>query len=106
MDCCLAISTRRLEISMSDFLPFALPDTGEEEIVEVADSIRSGWLTTGPKTKRFEQDFAAFIGGGVEAIAVNSATSGLHMALEAVGDSSVDLTAKPLSFPRCSLHPE
>jgi dTDP-4-amino-4,6-dideoxygalactose transaminase len=70
---------------MADFLPFALPDIGEEEISEVLDSLRSGWLTTGPKTKRFEQDFAAFIGNGVEAIAVNSATAGLHLALEAVG---------------------
>jgi dTDP-4-amino-4,6-dideoxygalactose transaminase len=70
---------------MSDFLPFALPDIGEEEIAEVIDSLRSGWLTTGPKTKRFEEEFAAFIGEGVEAVAVNSATAGLHLALEAVG---------------------
>ncbi len=75
---------------MSDFLPFALPDTGEEEIAEVVDSIRSGWLTTGPKTKRFEQDFAAFIGNTVEAVAVNSATAGLHLALEAIGVGSGD----------------
>lgn len=67
------------------FLPFALPDIGEEEINEVLDALRSGWLTTGPKTKRFEQEFAAFIGEGVEAIAVNSATAGLHLALEALG---------------------
>lgn len=70
---------------MADFLPFALPEIGEEEINEVLDSLRSGWLTTGPKTKRFEQDFAAFIGNDVEAIAVNSATAGLHLALEAIG---------------------
>lgn len=70
---------------MADFLPFALPDIGEEEVNEVVDSLRSGWLTTGPKTKRFEEDFAAFIGDGVEAIAVNSATAGLHLVLEAVG---------------------
>ena len=44
------------------FLPFALPDIGEEEIAEVVDTLRSGWVTTGPKTKRFEQDFAAFLG--------------------------------------------
>ncbi|HXY53909.1 MAG TPA: DegT/DnrJ/EryC1/StrS aminotransferase family protein [Nitrospirota bacterium] len=67
------------------FLPFALPDIGEEEIQEVLDALRSGWLTTGHKAKRFEQDFAAFIGKGVEAIAVNSATAGLHVALEAAG---------------------
>ncbi len=70
---------------MTAFLPFALPDIGEEEINEVLDSLRSGWLTTGPKTKRFEEDFAAFAGDGTEAIAVNSATAGLHLALEAVG---------------------
>lgn len=70
---------------MNQFLPFALPDIGEEEIAEVVDSLRSGWLTTGPKTKRFEQDFTEFIGDGVEAIAVNSATSGLHLALEGLG---------------------
>lgn len=70
---------------MSTFLPFALPDIGEEEINEVLDSLRSGWLTTGPKTKRFEEDFAGFAGEGTEAIAVNSATAGLHLALEAVG---------------------
>lgn len=69
---------------MSPFLPFALPDIGEEEINEVLDSLRSGWLTTGPKTKRFEEDFAAFV-GEVESVAVNSATAGLHLALEAVG---------------------
>src|SRR2546423_10286880 len=67
------------------FLPFALPDIGEEEIAEVVDSLRSGWLTTGPKTQRFEQEFAGFIGSGVQALAVNSATAGLHLALEAFG---------------------
>jgi dTDP-4-amino-4,6-dideoxygalactose transaminase len=70
---------------MENFLPFALPDIGEDEIAEVVDSLRSGWLTTGPKTKKFEQDFAEFIGEGIEAITVNSATSGLHLALEAIG---------------------
>jgi dTDP-4-amino-4,6-dideoxygalactose transaminase len=70
---------------MAEPLPFALPDIGEEEIAEVVDSLRSGWLTTGPKTRRFEEDFARFMGGEVEALAVNSATSGLHLALEAMG---------------------
>jgi len=70
---------------MRPFLPFALPDIGEEEYAEVLDSLRSGWLTTGPKTKRFEAEFAKFIGDGVETIAVNSATAGLHLALEAIG---------------------
>lgn len=70
---------------MTPFLPFALPDIGEDEINEVLDSLRSGWLTTGPKTKRFEEEFAKFVGSGTDAIAVNSATAGLHLALEAIG---------------------
>ena len=73
------------------FLPFALPEIGEEEIAEVVDALRSGWVTTGPKTQRFERDFAAYLGGpsstdgALHCIAVNSATAGLHLALEAVG---------------------
>ena len=70
---------------MPEFLPFALPDIGEEEIAEVVHTLRSGWITTGPKTKQFEDDFARFLGEGVHAIAVNSATAGLHLALEAIG---------------------
>ena len=66
-------------------LPFALPEIGEEEIEEVVSSLRSGWVTTGPKAKQFESDFAAYLGGGVEAIAVSSATAGLHLGLEALG---------------------
>ncbi|MBL8327713.1 MAG: DegT/DnrJ/EryC1/StrS family aminotransferase [Rubrivivax sp.] len=68
------------------FLPFALPEIGEEEIAEVVDTLRSGWVTTGPKAKRFEADFAAFLGDeALHCIAVNSATAGLHLALEALG---------------------
>jgi dTDP-4-amino-4,6-dideoxygalactose transaminase len=68
------------------FLPFALPEIGEAEIAEVVDTLRSGWLTTGPKTKRFEEDFTAFLGDpSLQSLAVNSATAGLHLALEALG---------------------
>jgi dTDP-4-amino-4,6-dideoxygalactose transaminase len=76
------------------FMPFALPEIGEEEIAEVVDTLRSGWVTTGGKAKRFEADFVAFLQGGADqapgqpplhAIAVNSATAGLHLALEALG---------------------
>ena len=67
------------------FLPFALPEIGDEEIAAVTECLRSGWVTTGPKTKEFEQAFTAFLGGGVESLAVNSATAGLHLALEALG---------------------
>lgn len=67
------------------FLPFSFPEIGQEEIDEVVDSLKSGWITTGPKAKKFEQDFAEYLGGNVEAIAINSATAGLHLALEAIG---------------------
>jgi dTDP-4-amino-4,6-dideoxygalactose transaminase len=76
------------------FLPFALPEIGEDEIAEVVDTLRSGWVTTGPKARRFEQDFAAFLGDPghddrhgetLHCVAVNSATAGLHLALEALG---------------------
>jgi len=74
------------ELPQAPFLPFALPEIGEDEINEVVDSLRSGWVTTGPKAKRFEQDFAAFLGDPqIECVAVNSATAGLHLALEAMG---------------------
>jgi len=72
-------------------LPFALPDIGEEEIAEVIDTLRSGWITTGPKTKKFEQEFLSYLNHpNGHAIAVNSATAGLHLALEALGISSSD----------------
>ncbi len=49
-------------MSNSSFLPFALPEIGEEEIAEVVDSLRSGWVTTGPKAKQLESDFTEFLG--------------------------------------------
>ena len=68
------------------FLPFALPDIGEDEIAEVVDTLRSGWVTTGPRAKRFEDDFSAFLGDpSLHSLAVNSATAGLHLTLEALG---------------------
>lgn len=73
-------------MSNSSFLPFALPEIGEEEIAEVVDSLRSGWVTTGPKAKQLESDFTEFLGdNSLESLTVNSATSGLHLALEALG---------------------
>jgi len=75
---------------MPDFIPFALPEIGDDEINEVVDTLKSGWVTSGPKVKRFESDFEAYIGKGLKAIAVNSATSGLHMALEALGVTAGD----------------
>lgn len=84
---------------MSTFLPFALPDIGEEEIAEVVSALRSGWVTTGPKTKQFEADFSSYLGGGVESISVNSATAGLHLALEACGIKEGDeVITTPYTF--------
>ena len=77
------------------FLSFARPDIGDAEIEAVAQAMRSGWVTTGPKTKEFEQAFTAYLGGGLESIAVNSATAGLHLALEALGVGPGDEVIAP-----------
>lgn len=70
----------------SEFIPFAVPDIGEDEVEAASEAIRSGWLTTGKQTSEFESEFAKFIGGdGIHTVAVNSATAGLHLALEAAG---------------------
>jgi perosamine synthetase len=66
------------------FLPFALPDISELEIASVVDVLRSGWLTTGPRTKLFEQAFSQYIGAS-HALALNSCTAALHLALQAIG---------------------
>lgn len=85
----------------SAFIPFARPDIGEAEIDAVARALRSGWVTTGPETRAFEQELAAFLAdgaadaGGLHAIAVNSATAGLHLALEAVGVGPGDEVIAP-----------
>ena len=81
------ISTARTEPnsrSATKFLAFHLPLIEEEEIQAVTDVLRSGWITTGPKVKQFERDFGKFIGTR-HAVAVNSGTAALHLALEAIG---------------------
>jgi perosamine synthetase len=65
-------------------VPFFRPDLCEQEIDEVVDTLRSGWLTSGPKVHRFEQEFASSV-GAAQAIAVNSCTAALHLAVEALG---------------------
>ena len=83
----------------NDFLPFALPDIGEEEINAVVNCMESGWMTTGPNAKLFEENFATFLGGEVEAVAVNSATMGLQLALEALGIGAGDeVITTPYTF--------
>ncbi|MEZ5608236.1 MAG: DegT/DnrJ/EryC1/StrS family aminotransferase [Burkholderiaceae bacterium] len=84
-----------MTIDSKPFIPFARPDIGEAEIDAVARALRSGWVTTGPETRAFEQEFAAYLGGGVHAIAVNSATAGLHLALEAIGVGPGDEVIAP-----------
>ncbi|TMF47912.1 MAG: DegT/DnrJ/EryC1/StrS family aminotransferase [Chloroflexi bacterium] len=66
------------------FLPFAVPHITQAEIDEVVDTLRNGWLTTGPKTKRFEREFARKVDAPY-AVAVNSATAAMHLALDAIG---------------------
>lgn len=78
------------------FLPFARPDIGDAEIAAVTETLRSGWVTTGPKARAFEQAFTDYLGGeGLQSIAVNSATAGLHLALEALGIGPGDEVIAP-----------
>lgn len=77
-----------------DFIPFHLPDIGDAEIEAVVETLRSGWLTTGLKTKDFEREFAAYI-GCPHAVAVNSCTAALHLALDAVGVTAGDEVIVP-----------
>ncbi|HTY42071.1 MAG TPA: DegT/DnrJ/EryC1/StrS family aminotransferase [Thermoanaerobaculia bacterium] len=69
---------------MPKMTPFFRPDVGEDEIQEVVKALRSGWLTTGPRVKRFEDEFAAAV-GATHAVALNSCTAALHLAVEAMG---------------------
>jgi len=78
----------------SEFLPFHKPDIGEAEAEAVLDTLRSGWLTTGSKVKQFEADFAKYLGCS-HAVAVNSCTAALHLALEAVGIEQGDEVIVP-----------
>ena len=78
----------------SEFIPFHKPAIGEEEIRSVVETLRSGWLTTGPKVKTFEAEFARYT-NSLHAVAVNSGTAALHLALEAVGIKSGDEVIVP-----------
>ncbi len=83
-------------MNSNNFIPFALPSISNEEIEEVISSLKSGWLTTGPKVKQFEKNFSEFLEEDVKCISINSATSGLHLALEALnikeGDEVITTT--------------
>ena len=80
------------------FLVFGAPDIREPEIDEVVDTLRSGWLGTGPKTKRFEAEFAEYVGAR-HAVALNSCTAGLHLSLLAIGIGAGDeVITTPMTF--------
>ena len=80
------------------FLPFARPGLGEEEIGEVVETLRSGWITTGPRVERFTSEFADYVGGRY-AVPVSSATAGLHVALLALGVGPGDeVVTTPMTF--------
>src|SRR5438132_12023032 len=87
------VSTRRTE-----FLPFSPPLIGDEEIGGVVEALRSGWITTGPRTKRFEADFAHYLGARA-ALALSSCTAALHTALVTLGIGPGDeVITTPMTF--------
>jgi len=75
-------------------VPYFRPEIGEAEIEEVVATMRSGWLTTGPRVKRFEEELAQFVGAG-HAIALNSCTAALHLAVEALQVRPGDVVLVP-----------
>jgi dTDP-4-amino-4,6-dideoxygalactose transaminase len=82
----------------STFLPFARPSLGEEEVAELVETLRSGWITTGPRTERFAAAFLDYVGGRF-AVPVSSATAGLHVALLALGVGPGDeVVTTPMTF--------
>ena len=83
-----------------DFLVFAAPDIHDDEIAEVEACLRSGWLGTGPRVARFEQDFAAYKGvDPTQVAAVNSCTAAMHVSMVAAGlDPGAELITPPLTF--------
>ena len=75
-------------------IPFSPPDMSEEEVKEVAEALRSGWITTGPKTKEFERQIAAYLGTN-RAVCLNSATAAMEMALRLIGVGPEDEVIVP-----------
>lgn len=84
----------KIAAETSAVIPFHKPYITEDEIAEVLDSLRSGWLTMGPKTVRFEEKFRDYI-GAQDAVSMNSCTAGLHLALMAAGIKEGDEVILP-----------
>ncbi len=81
-------------VAMKDFIPMSKPFFGDEEITAVTEVIASGWVTTGPKCSRFEEDFAAYTGSAAAA-ALSSGTAGMHLLLKALGIGAGDEVITP-----------
>lgn len=82
----------------TQFIPFHRPSIGEEEINEVVATLRSGWLTTGERTHRFEKEFRDYV-GAAHSLALNSCTAALHLALEGLGIGIADeVITTPMTF--------
>ncbi|MFC0142149.1 UDP-4-amino-4-deoxy-L-arabinose aminotransferase [Erwinia mallotivora] len=79
---------------MSEFLPFSRPAMGEAELAAVSEVLRSGWITTGPKNQQLEKAFCELT-GNQHAIAVSSATAGMHVTLMALGIGAGDEVISP-----------
>ena len=80
------------------FLSFSLPLIGDEEINEVVEALRSGWLTSGPRTRQFELEFRDMVGAPA-ALALNSCTAGLHIALKVLNVGPGDeVITTPMTF--------
>src|ERR1700675_829095 len=82
----------------TQYLSFSRPSIGEDEIDEVVDTLRSDWITTGPKVKRFEEEFAAAVDAPA-ALALSSCTAALHLALVSMGIGPGDaVLTTPITF--------
>jgi dTDP-4-amino-4,6-dideoxygalactose transaminase len=83
------MQTATEQAASTQFLPFHLPLIEEDDMRAVHEVLETGWITTGPRAAQFEQEFARYIGAR-HAIAVNSGTAALHVALDAIGVSEGD----------------
>ena len=85
-------------MNKGSYIPFNLPDIGEEEIREVVETLRSGWLTTGPRTARLEELFRTYTGCR-HTLALSSGTAALHLALASLGIGPGDeVITTPITF--------
>jgi dTDP-4-amino-4,6-dideoxygalactose transaminase len=92
------MNTEQISGNNRPFIPFHRPSIGQEEIEEVEATLRSGWLTTGPRTAQFERDFGNYVNSS-HALALNSCTAGLHVALAGLGIGEGDeVITTPMTF--------